>query len=293
MTLFAPLHLRFSRHWRRLLASVVIPSLLAAPLWAAPPQRVVSINLCTDQLAMLLAAPGQLVSVSFLAQDPRSSVMVEEAAAYHINQALAEEVYLLNPDLVLAGTFTSSATVSMLERLGIPVIAFPPASSLADVRQGMIDMGKALHRDAQATDMVERFDTALAPVVAQLATAGTTDAPTAATYAANGYTPGTNSLSADIIRTAGFRHLATELGMAEGGVLPLEALILAEPDLVIVGQTYPGNSRAEEILSHPALASLPGGREALEDRDWVCGLPSITDAVLRMRAKRTTLPEAP
>ena len=28
-------------------------------------------NLCTDQVAMLLAAPGQLISVSDLAQDPR------------------------------------------------------------------------------------------------------------------------------------------------------------------------------------------------------------------------------
>ena len=256
---------------------------------ASPPQRVVSINLCTDQLAMLLAAPGQLISVSHLAQDPRSSVMVEEAMAYRANQALAEEVYLLDPDLVLAGSFTARATVSMLERLGIPVATFPPASSLSDVRQGMEDMGKVLGRAEQAAAMVARFDAGLADVSAP----DLTDGPTAATYAANGYTPGANSLSGDIIRASGFRHLAAELGLTHGGFLPLEALILAAPDLVVVGETYPGNSRAEEILFHPALTQLRGGRETLEDRDWVCGLPSVIDAVARMRARRDAIGYAP
>ena len=45
------------------------------------PRRVVSINLCTDQLAMMLAAPGQLVSVSQLAGDPHSSAMAEAGEA--------------------------------------------------------------------------------------------------------------------------------------------------------------------------------------------------------------------
>ena len=50
--------------------------LAAAPAAAQEaPARVVSMNLCTDQLAMLLAAPGQLLSVSKLARDPMSSAM--------------------------------------------------------------------------------------------------------------------------------------------------------------------------------------------------------------------------
>ena len=61
-------------------------------------------NLCTDQLAMLLADPGQLVSVSHMALDPLSSAMVEEAEAFTINRGGAEQVYLMRPDLVLAGT---------------------------------------------------------------------------------------------------------------------------------------------------------------------------------------------
>jgi iron complex transport system substrate-binding protein len=54
----------------RLAAALVITFAGAAA--ADAPARVVSVNLCTDQLAMLIAAPGQLQSVSWLAADPSS-----------------------------------------------------------------------------------------------------------------------------------------------------------------------------------------------------------------------------
>jgi iron complex transport system substrate-binding protein len=262
--------------------------LLAGPVstgpgFAAPeaPRRVVSINLCTDQLAILLAAPGQLISVSDLAQDPRSSTMVEAAMAYPANQGQAEEVYLMKPDLVLAGAYTARATVSMLERLGIRVVTFPPASSIAEVRQGMIEMGRALGREAAAQAMLEAFDARLArlpPAPSQR--------PTAATFAANGYASGSRSLAGEIIERAGYHHLAEDLGMPMGGFLPLEALIMADPDLVIAGDPYPGASRAEEVLHHPALAALTGGQTVLEENDWVCGLPALLDATERLAATR-------
>jgi hypothetical protein len=60
------------------------------------PARVVSINLCTDQLAMLVAAPGQLVSVSRLAADPRASNLADGAAKLPLNSGAAEQVFLLS-----------------------------------------------------------------------------------------------------------------------------------------------------------------------------------------------------
>jgi iron complex transport system substrate-binding protein len=266
-------------------AALALAGSLALPAFAEAPGRVVSINLCTDQLAMMLAAPGQLVSVTYLAQDPRASVMAAEARAYPVNHGLAEEVYLLRPDLVLAGRFTAQATVAMLQRLGIAVVIFDPAYSLQDVRQGMLDMGRTLGRDAEGQAMAAAFSARLAEIAAP-ASAVTAPRLTAATYAANGYTSGDRSLSGEIIEAAGFEHLAASMGLPQGGVLPLEALILADPDLVISGQPYPGASRAEEVLSHPAFLALSGDRTAMQDRDWICGLPSVLAAIKRLRATR-------
>jgi iron complex transport system substrate-binding protein len=100
---------------------------------ADTPQRVVSMNLCTDQLALMLADEGQLISVSDIAQDPLTSAMHREAAAYPINYGGAEEIFLLQPDLVLAGVWSDPTTVAMLRSLGIEVAQIDVANSLADV----------------------------------------------------------------------------------------------------------------------------------------------------------------
>ena len=256
---------------------------LAAPSAAppeTPPARVVSINLCTDQLAMRLAAPGQLVSVSMLARDPRSSTMAEAAKAWPVNQGLAEEVYLLHPDLVLAGRYTARASVEMLTRLGVTVVIFDPADSLEALRAGIEKMGAALGREEAAAAELAAFDTRLAAIRA--AAPAPARRPTAATYEANGYTSGAETLAGEIIETAGYRPIAGDLGFPYGGMLPLEALVMADPDLVIRGARQPGASRSEEVLDHPALAALSGASAVVEDHDWICGLPSVLDAVERL-----------
>ena len=49
------------------------------------PRRVVSMNLCTDQLAMLIADPAQITSLSYLSTDPRSSAMHRRARDFPQN----------------------------------------------------------------------------------------------------------------------------------------------------------------------------------------------------------------
>ncbi len=145
----------------------------------------VSMNLCTDQLAMLLAAPGQLVSVSHLASEPQSSAMVAEAAAYLPNRGGAEQIFLMNPDLVLAGSYTSLGSVDLLRQLGVPVVQVPPVSSLDQVAEQILLVGQALGREEAAQAMVAQFQADLA------ALAVTAPPPaTAALYYPNGYTTG-------------------------------------------------------------------------------------------------------
>ena len=252
--------------------------MLCAPAWAGP-GRVVSINLCTDQLAMLLAAPGQLLSVSHVARDPLSSAMAGEARAWPENHGQAEEVFALRPDLVLAGTYTSPATVALLRRLGVPVETFAPAQSMADVAAEMRAVGRALGRVAEAEAMARAFEADLARLRRDPA-AG----PRAALYYANSYSLGDATLSGQILAAAGYRNVAAEAGLHSGGTLPLEVLVMARPDLIVEGQPYPGAARSEEVLSHPALGLAAPRRAAMADRDWICGTPYVLRALQELRA---------
>ncbi len=263
----------------------------AAASWAAgvdAPQRVVSINLCTDQLAMMLAAPGQLHSVTNLAADPRVSAMAEKAAAYPLNRGRAEDIYLMRPDLVLAGRYTARPTVAMLRRLGIPVVVFDPALSLDEVRDRMVKMGKALGREEAAARAVADFDARLAALREDVARR-----PDAALYYANGYTAGGRTLAGQILLAAGFENVAVSAGLAAGGRLPLELLALSQPEALVTARPYPGASRAEEILDHPVVRALRRSRAAgaFADRDWACGTPHVLGAIEELVALRRALPE--
>ncbi|WP_449044261.1 ABC transporter substrate-binding protein [Paracoccus versutus] len=272
-----------------LLAGLILPGFFQ-PAAAEPPRRVLSMNLCTDQLAMMLAAPGQLVSVSYLAQDPSASAMAAEARRLHVNHGLAEEIFLMRPDLVLAGAWSTPETIRLLDRLNIPVEVFPIETDIAGIRANIRRMGAVLGREAQARAMLARFDADLARL---------SDAqgprPRAALYAANGYSSGSDSLAGEIVALAGFDNVADELGLPSGGVLPLETLLLSDPDLLVEGRRYAGHARAQEVLDHPTLKALARGRpaEVMSDPDWVCGNPHILRAVSQLRDARLALQARP
>lgn len=258
---------------------------VALPAVADAPQRVVSMNLCTDQLAMLVAAPGQLVSVSHLASDPLSSSMVAQAAAYPSNRGAAEQVFLMHPDLVLAGTYYSAASVDLLRGLGVTVVQVPPVSSLADVAAQMRLVGAAMGREVQAEALAGAFEAGLAA----LPPAGKTA--TAAMYYPNGYTTGAGTLTNEVLEVTGFTNIGAQAGLTGGGTLPLERLVMAAPQIIVTSAPYPGASRAEEILTHPALQAVRAraGAAQVTDADWVCGTPFVMRAIAAMAAARAGL----
>ena len=76
--------------------------------------------------------------------------------------------------------------------------------------------------------------------------------------------------------------------------MPLEVLALTDPDLVITSTPYPGGSRAEAVMAHPAVEALQESRAAaaMTDHDWVCGTPRVLDAAARLADIRREMTEA-
>ncbi|MGE0212882.1 MAG: ABC transporter substrate-binding protein [Parvibaculaceae bacterium] len=254
---------------------------------AAASGRVVSMNVCTDQLAMLLARPGQLVSVSYLARDPGTSVLAEEAKAIPVNHGMAEEVFLLSPDLVLAGTYTTRTTVSLLRRVGVPVEEFQPESTFEDIRQNLLRMGRLLGNEERARELVAGFNADIAA-----ASAHQGPRPVAAPLYANSMTSGRGTLVAEVLEGAGYENLGSRLGL-EGTIrLPLELLVLNRPDLMMRGDSrWDAPAMAEEVLDHPALRRLAAGTAEAEiaARFTVCGTPFTASAVRLLAEKRRGL----
>jgi iron complex transport system substrate-binding protein len=238
---------------------------------ADSPRRVVTMNHCADQYALLLAAPGQVVSVSHIALDPFLSAMADEAADVPKNRGGAEEIYRLEPDLVLASTWSDPLAVGMLERLGIRVERVDGVERLADIPGRLREVGALLGQEAVAEEMARGVEARLAALPEPGGTR-----PEAAFFHAGGYSLGEGTLAHDILTRAGFDNLADRVGRTDGGYIPVEVLIMNRPDLLITSGAYPGSSQAEALMDHPAIADIP---RVESDAVWACGLPATLDAV--------------
>lgn len=281
----APATMRRLRYLGAAAALALMPVASSAALAAEPPRRVVSLNVCTDQLAMLVADDDQLVSVSFLARDPQTAVLADEAARYTVNHGLAEEIFLMQPDLVLAGAYTARASVEMLRRLGFRVETFEPESSFEDIVANIRRVGALLGREARAEALVAELEAGLAAFAAE------PELPlTVAVYSANSYTSGAGSLSNSVIEAAGLKNLGVQMGIHGLARLPLERLVLERPDLVILGDSeYDKPALAQENFSHPAFRAVAADRLVrVPGRYWICGGPFTLEAarLLREAAQR-------
>jgi len=256
-----------------------------AKVYAQDLPRVVSMNLCTDQMVLLLADPEQIVSLSRLARDPRSSSLAQEAEAYPQNAGGAEEIYLSDPDLVLAGRYSDKATLAMLRHLGLQVAQMPLTKKLDDIPAQIRQMGNLLRQPSRADTMARQVEQTLAAQPAL-----TPDAPVAAFYYPNGYSLGVDTLGHDIVTTGGLRNLSQKLGRQNSGRLALEELVMNAPDLLVTTQPYRGGSRSEEIMLHPALAQYAQtDRMVYSSPDWVCGTPLALRAVQDVRRARNNI----
>ena len=65
------------------------------------PKRVVSLNLCTDQLAIAYAEKGQLIGISAQGGDPALSAAAKQAEPYRKLKGHAEELLELKPEAQL------------------------------------------------------------------------------------------------------------------------------------------------------------------------------------------------
>lgn len=266
----------------RKIGAWIAPLLCASLAYANAPARVVSVNLCTDQLAMTLASPEQLISVSYLSREPMSSAMWEKAQDYNINHGQIEELVLLKPDLVLAHEWTSPLLLSMFERFDIPYVQFASAKSLEDVSPLIMQMGDALGQNDLAKTVVVNFEKQKSELLAQVNFQN--PAPRLAAYGPNGWVGGATTLSADIIAKAGFENISSEYGLEYGGFMPLETLVIANPDVVLTSSPWPASSRGESLLAHPALYAVAERtiEQPKSDASWGCGTPEALKALTQM-----------
>jgi iron complex transport system substrate-binding protein len=279
------------RLMRRLLAHVALVAALSASgsaAFAAGP-RIVSMNICTDQMLLAIADPDQIMGLSKFSRDARQGLLGNGAKRFALLSGGAEDILLLKPDIVAASAFDKRSTREILKANGLNLVEFPIPRTLADVRDQIREMGALADHPERARAEVLRLDTAIADAKRAAAGRNFRMLP----LSRRGWVPGRDSFVGAILAEAGLSSAAGELGIDFGGFVSMEEIVRLKPDFLVVSDA---GERAEDdgraFLLHPALERFyPRSRRiVIPERMTECGGVFLADALNALTAalKRVT-----
>ena len=256
------------------------------PQAAAPANlpRVASINLCTDQLLITLADPPQILGLSPYSRDPARSWAAAQADSFPRLSGTAEDVLMLQPDVVVAGRFTKLATRELLKDKGMRVVEFDAARSLDDVKKQIRLMGEVTRHPDRAQAEIDRLDAATAHV-RQLAARKPYRV---LAVSRRGWVSGSDSLTSSLLANAGLSNAASDLGIKSGRFASLETIVDLKPDFILVSDDSGfAEDEGSALLLHPALERFypASKRIVIPERLTVCGGPMLSEAMDRLASE--------
>lgn len=238
---------------------------------AAAPRRAASLNLCTDELLLMLGDARQIVSVTHLSHQPAETPLWRLARRHGRNDGSLLSVAPLRPDLVLTMGGSGRDRGPIAARLGLPILDLPYPRSLDDVRVAVLQVAAALGRPAAGRAVVARL--------AALEHSRPAEQTRTLWLGGGGRTLPASGLGAEWMALAGFRQLAVR-----GDRVGLEQL-LARPPAVILRSDYRAGQYSSEQrwLAHPLARNVKARTIATDGRLWTCMGPALAAEIERLR----------
>ena len=261
--------------------------LTASAAERSAPQRIMSLNVCTDLLLLELAPRARIASVTFLAPEAAQALFPGAAAGIPLNHGSAEDIVNVKPDLILDSGLSNPMIRRIARRMGAPVVEVKNADSFADIRDVVRQVGAAVGETARADALIARMDATLAGLAAHPPPRRLR----VVAWSGGSAVPGKGSLTDAIITSAGAVNIAAQPGAAES-TFGVEELLAAAPDALLYGGATLGRpSLLSDEGQHRSVRRLYAGRRiAYNDITHTCGLPQSADSARDLRRALGALP---
>lgn len=269
--------------------TVAVSSKVERPNPTGKPQRIMSTNLCSDILLLMLVSKDRIASVTYLAHDPVEVLMPGADAGVAINHGSVEEVVAQRPDLILASPWSASVMRRLASSVGAPLVEVDAANSFEDIRRITRQVGAAVGEPQRAEALIAEMDARLALLER--------DRPArpieVAAWSSGDAVPGSGTLTDEIIERAGAVNLARRRPDASYSTFGVEELLAARPDVIMRGEDrYDAPALRDAVSEHPAIRKAYAGRRiAYPASLYACGLPQSADAALQLRAALAEVPQ--
>ncbi|BBC72052.1 conserved hypothetical protein [Altererythrobacter sp. B11] len=260
-----------------------------AELHGAPSQRIMSANLCTDLLLLMLVPRSRITSITHLAHEPVAALMPGADAGVPVNHGTAEEVVRDRPDLILASPWTTPAMRRLARKAGARVVEVGDANSFADIRRVTRAVGAAVGERHRAESLIAAMDRDLTDLAA--------NAPARArrvvVWNGDGSVPGEGTLADAIIRAAGGVNVAAKFPDTRYSTYSMEELLMVRPDAILRGvDGYDRPSLRDTAGEHPLIWKAFAGRRLTYPASlYACGTPLSGRLARDLRAELARVPE--
>jgi iron complex transport system substrate-binding protein len=222
------------------------------------PERIVSLSPANTETVFTLGAGDRLVGGTDFDDYPAEAPALPDVATF--SGVIFEQLVALEPDLVLAAGngFNPPDDIARLRSLGLPVVVLY-AESVDEVLADIDLIGQAIGEGEAAETLTSAMATRLDEVAAAAASTGTTPR----TFYQIGsepelYGPAPESFIADMVELAGGTPITTS--SPADFAIPVETLIAADPEVIIVGDAAYGVCPAD-VMARPGWSGITAVEE--------------------------------
>jgi iron complex transport system substrate-binding protein len=218
----------------------------------AEPHRIVSLTAGVTEILFALGIGDRVLATDSASDYPAAAVQLPHVAAFGTIDA--ERIVGLEGDLVIAGGngYTPPDGVAKLRSLGIPVLVVY-AATVAGVSADVELVGKAVGRAAEGLELASAMR---ADIAALAAATGGLPRPRVF-YEVDAtreiYGPADDSFLAEMVELAGGAPVTS--GSANNFEIPLERLIAADPEVIILGDAAFGTT-ADAVGERPGWSVM-------------------------------------
>ncbi len=244
----------------------------------APPERIASRTLATDEILLEIAEPERIVLLSPFAGDPQFSASADEAQRLgSVGGFSTEEILAASPDLVFAAGFNTQESLAQLEAAGVPVVVLLDHEDLAAIERNIRIVGFAIGRDREAERLVASMRLRLEEARGR---AGSRTEGLRVVHWSGGVVLGGRTVFDDALRYLGAVNVAAENGLEGWPRISAEQVVIWDPD-VIFTDSYVAGDDVPGALDGTRAARL-GNLESLDGRDMAAISHHVASMVERL-----------
>lgn len=200
------------------------------------PERILTLSFSTDNIVLGLVSTDKLVAINNIADDKTCSNIVPLAnkVKRKIKNPTAEEIFSMNPDLVIVPDWGRIEIVDNLRELGLKVVVVKGARNYSDIQETIEIIATALGEKEKGQKLISLMDNELMAITNKVKKIPANERKNVVLVSVMTAYGGSGCSYDDACKYAGVINGISAAGLKNGQTLTKEMLVKIDPDVLLM-----------------------------------------------------------